>query len=187
MQKIVFNLVAVAAVAGWVAAFLGMSESGDLEDRLTAAKVELSKVSEQLTDTQSRLALMQGAASSLEDIDTQVVEKQTEATALAGEIAAKKSELGALRQDFDAGEMELAALGDRVTASKAVLSGLTRDREAAKAELDRLRAESERQLEAAIGSPMETPSAVPAPEAPPAPVAAPATAEAVSKADLIER
>ena len=72
MQKVLLGFFAVAAVAGWVAAFLSMSESSDLEDQIAAAKIELTKASEQLADTHSRLALTQGAASSLEDIDKSV-------------------------------------------------------------------------------------------------------------------
>ncbi len=78
--------------------------------------------------------------------------------------------------------MEIGALADRVAATKAVLSRLTQDQEAAKAELGRLRAESERQREAVIGSPAETQTAVQAPVAPTAPLAAPATPEVVTEA-----
>ncbi len=184
MQKIMLNLIAVAAVAGWVVAFLSMSESSDLEDRLAATKAELSKASEQLTDTQSQLALQQGAVGNLKDIDERMAAKQAEAAALAEEIEAKRSELGTLRQDLDSGKMELGALADRVAASEAVLSRLTQDQEGAKAELSRLRAESERQRAAAINSPAETQTAVPAPKAPTAPIAAPATMEATTAAAI---
>ncbi len=101
MQKILLYCAAVAAVAGWVVAFLSMSESSDLQDRLAATKAELSEASEQLTDTQSRLSLQQGAVGSLTDIDERMAARQAEALALAEEIETKRSELGTLRQDLE--------------------------------------------------------------------------------------
>ncbi len=180
MQKIMLNLVAVAAVAGWVMAFLSMSESSDLEERLATAKARLSEASERLNDTQSQLALQQGAMGSLKDIDELMAAKQAEAAALAAEIEAKRSELRTLQQDLDSGKIELGAMADRIAASEAALSRLAQDQEGAKAELSRLRAESERQRETVIGSPTETQTAVPAPKAPTAPAAAPATPEAAT-------
>ena len=167
MQKVLLGVVAVAAVAGWAMAFLSMSGSNDLEDRLAATKAELSEASEQLTDTRSRLSLQQGAVGRLTDIDERMAAKQAEALALAEEIETKRSELGTLRQDLDSGKIELGALADHVAAEKAVLSRLTQDLEVAKAELGRLRVESERQ-----------------PEAPTAPIAAPATIEVTTAAAI---
>ena len=172
MQKVLLGVIAVVAVAGWVVAFLGMSETSDLEERLAAAKIELTKASEQLTDTQSRLALQQGAVGNLDDVDKRLVEKQTEAAALAEEIEAKRRELETLKQDLDSGKTELGALADRISASKSELSRLAQDQEAAEAELGRLQAESEPRRGAATVSPAETQSAVQAPGAPAAPPAA---------------
>jgi peptidoglycan hydrolase CwlO-like protein len=180
MQKILLGVVTIAALAGWAMAFLGMRESSDLEDRLAAAKAELSEASEQLTDTQSRLALTQGAASSLEDIDQRVAAKQAEATALAGEIETNRRALGTLRQDLDTGKVELGAMTDRVAANKAVLARLAKDIEVTTAELGQLRAESEKQRRAAVSSPAETQTAAPAPKAPTAAVTAPATTAAAT-------
>ncbi len=182
MQKVLLGFIAVAAVAGWVVAFLSMRESSDLEERITAAKIELTKALGQLADTQSQLALTQGAASSLDDIDKSVAAKQSEAVALDEEIVAKRRELENLIQDLDSGKMELGALADRVAASKSELSRLALDQEAAEAELDRLQAESEQQRGAAIGSPTETRTAVQAPKAPTATPAPPATTETTTAA-----
>ncbi len=187
MQKILLRLTAVAAVAGWVVAFLSMSESSDLEDQMAAAKIELTKASEQLTDTQGRLALMQGAASSLDDIH-KLAAKQTEATALDEEIGAKKRELGTLRQDLDSGKTELGAMADRISASKSELSRLTRDQELAEAKLDWQRAKIERQRAAAIDTPTEKQTAAQAPRVPTDAAVAPVamnttTAAAISTAD----
>ncbi len=187
MQKILLRLTAVAAVAGWVVAFLSMSESSDLEDQMAAAKIELTKTSEQLTDTQGRLALMQGAASSLDDIH-KLAAKQTEAAALDEEIGAKKRELGTLRQDLDSGKTELGAMADRISASKSELSRLTRDQELAEAKLDWQRAKIERQRAAAIDTLTEKQTAAQAPRVPTDAAVAPVamnttTAAAISTAD----
>ncbi len=181
IQKVLLGVIAVAAVAGWVVAFLGMNETSDLEERLAAAKIELTKASKQLTDTQSQLALTQGAVGNLDDVDKRLVEKQTEAAALAEEIEAKRRESETLKQDLDSGKTELGALADRISASKSELSRLAQDQEAAEAELGRLQAESEARRGAATVSPAETQTAVQAPGAPDAPLA-PSAAKATTAA-----
>jgi peptidoglycan hydrolase CwlO-like protein len=173
MQRIMLNLVAVAAVVGWVMAFLSMSESSDLEERLATAKARL-------TNSQRQLALQQGSLGNLKDIDERMAAKQAEAAALAEEIEATKSELGTLRQELESGKMELGGLADRVAASKAVLSRLTQDREGAKAALSWLLAETERQRETPIDSPAATQAAIRAPEVPAAPITVPASPEAAT-------
>ncbi len=119
MPKIVLNLVVVAAVAGWVAAVLSMSESSNLEDRLAAAKAGLSEAKEQLAAAQGELAQQQSAAGDLRDIDERMAANQAEAAALAGDIEAKRRELGTLQQDLDSGKMELSTLADRIAANQA--------------------------------------------------------------------
>ena len=160
MQKILLGLISVAAVAGWVVAFLSMGESSDLEDQLAAAKIELTEASEQLTDFQSRLTLTQGAASGLDDINKRVAAKRSEAAALGEEIVAKGRELETLIQDLESGKTELGALVDRISASKSELSRLAQDQEATIAELGRLQAETEARRAVATVSPTETQTAV---------------------------
>jgi hypothetical protein len=159
---------------------------------LAAAKIELTKASEQLTDTQSRLVLIQGSASGLDDINNRVAAKRTEAAALGEEIVAKGGELETLKQDLESGKTELGALADRISASKSELSRLAQDQDAAEAELGRLQAETEARRAAAAISPTETQTAVQAPVASAAPLAAPlappaametATAAAIPAAD----
>jgi peptidoglycan hydrolase CwlO-like protein len=163
MRKIILNLIAVAAVVGWIVAFLSMTESSDLEGRLAVATTKLSEASERLKDAQTQLLGQQNALGNLQDIDEHLVAKQAEALALAEEIEARTSELGALRQELDTGKIELGALADRVAASGAVLSRLTRDQEGTKTELDRLQTEAERQRAAAIVASADTQA--PAPKA----------------------
>ncbi len=158
-----------------------MNETSDLKERLAAAKIELTKASKQLTDTQSQLAFQQSAAGNLDAVDKRLVEKQTEAAALAEEIEAKRRESETLKQDLDSGKTELGALADRISASRSELSRLAQDQEAAEAELGRLQAESEARRGAATVSPAETQTAVQAPGAPDAPLA-PSAAKATTAA-----
>jgi hypothetical protein len=184
MQKFLLGIIAVAAVAGWVMALRSMNASSDLEARLAAAKTELTKASEQLTDTQNRLALQQSAVGNLKDIDKRVAEKQTEAMALAEEIEAKQRELATLKQDLVSGKTELDALADGISASESALSRLAQNQEAAEAELGRLQAKSAAQREAAAGSPTKTRTSVQAPSAPAAHLAPPAAMETAAAAAI---
>ncbi len=185
MQKILLGLISVAAVAGWVVAFLSMGESSDLEDQMAAAKIELTKASEQLTDFQSRLTLTQGAASGLDDINKRVAAKRSEAAALGEEIVAKGRELETLIQDLESGKTELGALVDRISAGKSELSRLAQDQEATIAELGRLQAETDTLRAAAAVSPTETQTAVQAQAAPLAdPLAPPAAMETATAAAI---
>ncbi len=141
MQRILLGVIAAVAVAGWIAVFFALKSSGDVKERLTATRAELSAVSEKLTNTQNRLRLQQDAAGSLEEIGERIGSVQTEAAALTRQIKTKTSELQALQQKIDAGETELASVTRQIEAKKSALASLAPDVEAARAELDRLRTE----------------------------------------------
>ncbi len=141
MQRIVLGVIAVAAVAGWIAAFYALKSSGDVKERLTAARAELSAVSEKPTNTQNRLRLQQDAAGSLEQIGERIGTVQAEAAALTRQIKTRTSELQTLQQKTGAGETELASVTRQIEAKKSALASLAQDVEAARAELDRLRTE----------------------------------------------
>ena len=98
MQRILLGVIAVAAVAGWITAFYALRSSGDVKERLTATRAELSAVSEKLTNTQTRLRLQQDAAGSLEEIGERIGSVQAEAATLTRQIKTKTSELQALQQ-----------------------------------------------------------------------------------------
>ncbi len=141
MQRILLGVIAAVAVAGWIAVFYALKSSGDVKERLTATRAELSAVSEKLTNTQNRLRLQQDAAGSLEEIGERIGSVQAEAAALTRQIKTRTSELQALQQKIDAGETELASVTRQIEAKKSVLASLAPDVEAARAELDRLRTE----------------------------------------------
>ena len=181
MQRILLGVIAVAAVAGWITAFYALRSSGDVKERLTATRAELSAVSEKLTNTQNRLRLQQDAAGSLEEIGERIGSVQAEAATLTRQIKTKTSELQALQQKTATGKTGLASVARQIEAKKSALASLTQDVEAAKAELGRLRAESERQREAVTRVPVEKQTAVQAPDAPTTPLTAPATPAAATE------
>ncbi len=141
MQRILLAIIAAAAVAGWIAAFYASKSSGEVEERLTASKAELSAVSEKLTSTQNRLRLQRDAAGSLEEIGERIGSVQAEAAALTRQIKTRTSELQALQQKIDAGETDLASVTRQIEAKTSALASLAQDVEAARAELDRLQSE----------------------------------------------
>ena len=184
MQRILLGVIAVVAVAGWITAFYALRSSGDVKERLTATKAELSAVSEKLTNTQNRLRLQQDAAGSLEEIGERIGSVQAKAAALTRQIKTGTSELQTLQQKTDAGETELASVTRQIEAKKSALASLAQNVEPARAELDRLRAE---QHEAVSQSPTTGSVVGSAPQAPATPKAVsepstPAKATATAKA-----
>ncbi len=141
MQRILLGVMAVVAVAGWITAFYALRSSGDVTERLTATRAELSAVSEKLTNTQNRLRLQQDAAGSLEQIGERIGSVQAEAAALTRQIKTRTSELQALQQKIGAGETELASVTRQIEAKRSALASLAQDVKAARAELDRLQSE----------------------------------------------
>jgi len=189
MQRILLGVIAAAAVAGWIAAFYALKGSGEVEERLTATRAELSAVSEKLTNTQNRLRLQQEAAGSLEKIGERIGSVQAEAAALTRQIKTRTSELQTLQQKIDAGETELASVMRQIEAKKSALASLAQDVEAARAELDRLRTEQHEAVSqspttgSAVGSTPQapaTPKAVSEPSTP-----AKATATKTQESDLL--
>ncbi len=182
MQRILLGVIAAVAVAGWIAAYYALKSSGDVKERLTATRAELSAVSEKLTSTQNRLRLQQDAAGSLEEIGERIGSVQTEAAALTRQIKTRTCELQTLLRKTDAGKTELASVTRQNEARKSALAGLAQDVEAARAELDRLRTE---QHEAVSQSPTTGSAVGSTPQAPATPktVSEPATpAKAMTKA-----
>jgi len=187
MQRILLGIIAAVAVAGWITVFYAMKGSGEVEERLTATRAELSAVSEKLTNTQNRLRLQQEAAGSLEKIGERIGSVQAEAAALTRQIKTRTSELQTLQQKIDAGETELASVMRQIEAKKSALASLAQNVEATRAELDRLRAE---QHEAVSQSPTTSSVVGSAPQAPATPKAVsdpstPAKATKTQESDLL--
>jgi Ca2+-binding EF-hand superfamily protein len=191
MQRILLGVIATAAVAGWIAAFYAMKSSGEVEERLTASKAELSAVSEKLTNTQNRLRLQQDAAGSLEEIGERIGSVQAEAAALTRQIKTRTSELQTLQQKIDAGETELASKMRQIEARKSALASLAQDVEAARAELDRLRTEQHEAVSqsptagSVVGSKPQAPATPKAVSEPSTPAKATTKATETQESDLL--
>ncbi len=168
MQRILFGIIAAVAAAGWITAFYAMKSSGEVEERLTATKADLSAVREKLTGTQNRLQLQQDAAGSLEEIGERMGSLQAEAATLIRQIKTKTSDLQALQRKTADGKTGLASVARQIEEKKSALASLEQDIEATKADLDRLRTERQeavsqsRTIGSAVGS---TPKASGTPEA----------------------
>ncbi len=191
MQRILLAIIAAAAVAGWITAFYVLKSSGDVKQRLTATRAELSAVSENLTSTRNRLRLQQDAAGSLEEIGQRMGSVQAEATALTRQIKTRTSELQALQQKIDAGETELASVTRQIEAKRSALAGLAQDVEAARAELDRLQSEQHEAVSqspttgSAVGSTPQAPATPKAVSEPATPAKTTAKATKTQKSDLL--
>ncbi len=191
MQRILLGVIAVAAVAGWITAFYALRSSGDVKERLTATRAELSAVSEKLTNTQNRLRLQQDAAGSLEEIGERMGSVQAEAVALTRQIKTRTSELQALQQKIDAGETELASVTRQIEAKRSALASLAQDVEAARAELDRLQSEQHEGVSqspttgSAVGSTPQAPATPKAVSEPATPAKTTAKATKTQKSDLL--
>ncbi len=55
MQKVVGGIVALAAIAGWAAAFLAHKTSSDLQSRLIASEAKLSDIDQRLASAHEDL------------------------------------------------------------------------------------------------------------------------------------
>ncbi len=191
MQRILLGVIAAVAIAGWIAAFYAWKSSGDVKERLTATRAEVSAVNEKLTNTQNRLRLQQDAAGSLEEIGERIGSVQAEAAALTRQIKTRTSELQALQQKIDAGETELASVTRQNEARKSALASLAQDVEAARAELDRLRTEQHEAVSqspttgSAVGSTPKAPATPKAVSEPSTPAKATAKATETQESDLL--
>jgi septal ring factor EnvC (AmiA/AmiB activator) len=191
MQRILLAIIAAAAVAGWIAAFYASKSSGEMEERLTASKAEISAVSEKLTNTQNRLRLQRDAAGSLEEIGERIGSVQAEAAALTGQIKTRTSELQALQQKIGAGETEIASVTRQIEAKRSALASLAQDVEAARAELDRLQSEQHEVVSqspttgSAVGSTPQAPATPKAVSEPSTPAKTTAKATKTQESDLL--
>ncbi len=191
MQRIFLAIIAAAAVAGWITAFYVLKSSGDVKQRLTATRAELSAVSENLTSTRNRLRLQQDAVGSLEEIGERMGSVQAEAAALTRQIKTRTSELQALQQKIGAGETELASVTRQIEAKRSALASLAQDVEAARAELDRLQSEQHEVVSqspttgSAVGSTPQAPATPKAVSEPATPAKTTAKATKTQKSDLL--
>ncbi len=97
------GLVGVVAVAGWGLALASMGGSGDLEEKLRAAKADLSVANVELAKMSSELAATREVQQGLQEATASLVD-------MAGQLEADRAELAALTPKIDAAKARLSTL-----------------------------------------------------------------------------
>ncbi len=97
------GLVGVVAVAGWGLALASMGGSGDLEEKLRAAKADLSVANVELAKKSSELAATREVQQGLQEATASLVD-------MAGQLEADRAELAALTPKIDAAKARLSTL-----------------------------------------------------------------------------
>ena len=114
MSKASVGVLAIAAAAGWVAAFLYFSESGDLAGKLETSEAELAKLAEDLQEIQvdakisnkaaGRLDLIREESKTLNDkvaaYEKLIQSKQDELVTVLDELATLETELRQRQQEL---------------------------------------------------------------------------------------
>ncbi len=102
-RGMVVGLVGVVAVAGWGLALASMGGSGDLEEKLRAAKADLSVANVELAKKSSELAATREVQQGLQEATASLVD-------MAGQLEADRAELAALTPKIDAAKARLGTL-----------------------------------------------------------------------------
>ncbi len=152
MQRILWGLIAVAAVAGWVVAFVAINRSNDLKTKLAESETERAALSETLAAAQAGLRKYRDTAGQMESLGERIDAVRAELDGLTRQAEAKYREHLALAQKIKAGKEELAALAPRIEASKSEVTGLKQQIALARIELERLQAEARRSRKSAVRS-----------------------------------
>ncbi len=152
MQRILWGLIAVAAVAGWVVAFVAINRSNDLKTKLAESETERAALSETLAVAQAGLRKYRDTAGQMESLGERIDAVRAELDGLMRQAEAKYREHLALAQKIKAGKAELAALAPRIEASKSEVTGLKQQIALARIELEQLQAEARRSRESAVRS-----------------------------------
>ena len=152
MQRILWGLIAVAAVAGWVVAFVGINRSNDLKTKLAASETERAALSETLAAAQVGLRKYRHTAGQMKILGEQIDAVRAELDRLTRQTEAKNRQLLALAQKIETGKAELAALAPRIEAGESEATGLKQQIALARIELERLQAEARRSRKSAVRS-----------------------------------
>ncbi len=97
------GLVGVVAVAGWGLALASRGGSGELEEKLRAAKADLSVKTAEVSKVSAELAATREVQQGLQDANASLVD-------MAGQLEADRAELAALTPKIDAVKARLGTL-----------------------------------------------------------------------------
>jgi Ca2+-binding EF-hand superfamily protein len=150
MQRILWGLIAVLAIAGWVVAFLAIKKSNDLETRLVASENERTQLSETLATAQAGLRKYRDAAGQMGKLDKRISAARTKLNRLTRQAETKDREGWALAQKIEAGKAELTKLSRKIEADKSQVTDVQQQIALARMELEKLQVEAKQYQESAL-------------------------------------
>jgi len=156
MQRILWGLIAVLAIAGSVVAFLAIEKSNDLETRLVASENERTQLSETLATAQAGLRKYRDAAGQMGKLNKRISAARTKLNRLTRQAETKDREGRALAQKIEAGKAELTKLSRKIEADKSQVTDVQQQIALARMELEKLQAEA-RQHQASALRPAKRP------------------------------
>lgn len=168
MQKIILGVLAIVAAAGWAAAYVFFTESGDLTGRLANAEAERAKVESALDAARGDLKKQTDSTGSLAAIEKKLGAAEANSIVLDKQLQDKRSELAEVTREIESQKLELSRLERQLREKALSLKAAEQDAELAEREVARLRAESAELTQTAEqlrkGAPAETAAAAPAAE-----------------------
>ncbi len=142
MQKIILGVLAIVAAAGWAAAYVFFTESGDLTERLAGAEAERAKVESALDAAKGDFKKQTDSAGSLAAIEQKLGAAEANSIVLDKQLQGKRSELSEVTREIESQKLELSKLERQLTEKTLSLKTAEQDAELAEREVERLRAES---------------------------------------------
>ena len=143
MPRVILGLVAVVIVAGWPTAIFYFTKWRDQDVSLEISEMKRVKLEKDFELIQRDLEKQIESAGRLDEISQQLSSAEDQATALEGQIQAKRDELIVIGNKIESGEAELAKLEPQLSERKATVNEIEQEIELAGSELERLRAEAE--------------------------------------------
>jgi hypothetical protein len=167
MQKAILGVLAILAVAGWAAAYVFFTESGDLERRLKTVGAERAKLAEALEAAQEDLKSQVDSTGRLDEIQQQLSTAEQRASDLQDQVRSKQEEVVRTDKAIENGKVELNSLTRQLSERTTALRSLEQEIQSAETQIGRLKAELANLQRTAERSPAAaaTPSAGDAPAA----------------------
>ncbi len=141
MQKIILGVLAVLAVAGWAAAYVFYTESGDLTERLASVEAERTTTAAALDLAQSDLKKQVDSTARLEKIEQQSEAAEAKLAVIEKQLQSKQSDLTAMYTQIESGKLEISKMERQIKERTASFETAEQEAERARLEVEKLRAE----------------------------------------------
>jgi DNA repair exonuclease SbcCD ATPase subunit len=142
MQKIILGALAILAAAGWAAAYVFYSESGDVSERLANAEAGRAKLESALDAAKGDLKKQNDSAGSLAEIEEKLGAAEASSIVLEKQLRGKRTELAEVTREIESQKLELSKLERELVAKTTALKSAEQDAEFATREVELLRAEA---------------------------------------------